>query len=486
MVRKHGDAITKARHFFSHSNPLALCFSIGHEIKETRERLDEVASDRVNSNLTERREENRAARRRASLATQSFINMSGVESGVEMVLSAILIHGVEGIRKTTLAQLVFNHNLVKYHFEERIWVSVSDHDDDDFDVPRIMRDIVQLVTNDRLNENLSSHQLATRFRECLRCGHFLLVLDDVFNLDHEKWSELTNSIEIDEYKHGSKIIVTTRKRSVAFILHTVPTYELQGLSQEDCLAFISENPLVVKDLGRVFSKLDEGEWKFIRDNEKWKLDLWMANRVLESLDNRETSSTNTKTSSGNFISLFKDIDDRYGLLYLVYMHDLDNDLVQSVSHTECSIIDRPAKAVSERVRHLSVTYNSHEDPDCLNKLRRVRTILLPLPGVGPSTTSFLDKHVSKLNYLRVLDLSDSSFKILPSYVGELMLLKCLNLSRNVRIKSLPDSICKLQSLETLELARCSNLEGLPRDRRQAFGEPHISVNNHNRDMLFRE
>ncbi|PON72926.1 NB-ARC domain containing protein [Trema orientale] len=505
VVRKHGDASTKARHLFSHSNPLALRLGIGHEIKETRERLDDVASDRVNFNLTERHEENRAARRRASLATQSFINTSGVWGrdgdrgriyrdyllSSDQVLSVIPIHGVEGIGKTTLALLVFNHNMVKYHFEERIWVSVSDHDDDHFDVPRIMRDIVQLVTNDRLKENLSSHQLATRFRECLRRGRFLLVLDDVSNLDHEKWSELTNSIETDEYNHGSKIIVTTRKMSVASIVGTVPTYELQGLSQEDCWRLFLKsaskqgdqhrlpqhleaagrqivencqgNPLVVKVLGRVFSKLDEGEWKFIRDNEMWKLDLWMANRVLESLDNGETSSTNTKTSSGNLISLFKDIDDKYGLLYLFCMHDLVNDLVHSVSQTECSIIDHPTKAVSERVRHLSVTYNSHEDPDCLNKLRRVRTILFPLPGVGPSTTSFLDKHVSKLNYLRVLDLSDSSFEMLPSYVGEMMLLRYLNLSRNVRIKSLPDSICKLQSLETLELAGCSNLEGLPRD-----------------------
>ena len=73
-----------------------------------------------------------------------------------------------------------------------------------------------------------------RLREHIKDKKFLLVLDDVSNEDHIKWIELKNLLHGG--CNGSKIIVTTRNSSIATIMSTVEPYNLDGLSQKDCLS----------------------------------------------------------------------------------------------------------------------------------------------------------------------------------------------------------------------------------------------------------
>jgi hypothetical protein len=140
--------------------------------------------------------------------------------------------------------------------------------------------------------------LQTKLRELLKDKKFLLVLDDIWNEDHNKWIELRGLL-IDGFK-GSKIIVTTRSNLVASVMSSDSTYNLEGLSQNDCLSLFVECafekgedkqrpnlleignkivkkckgiPLAVKTLGRLlYSKVDEHEWEIVRDNEIWKLE----------------------------------------------------------------------------------------------------------------------------------------------------------------------------------------------------------------------
>ena len=82
---------------------------------------------------------------------------------------------------------------------------------------------------------LSIDQLQMRLREHIKDKKFLCVLDDVSNEDHIKWIEL--KILLLGGCNGSKIIVTTRNSSIATIMSTVESYNLDGQSQKDCLSF---------------------------------------------------------------------------------------------------------------------------------------------------------------------------------------------------------------------------------------------------------
>ena len=76
--------------------------------------------------------------------------------------------------------------------------------------------------------------------------------------------------------------------------------------------------------------------------------------------------------------------------------------------------------------------------------------------------SLVEACISRFKYLQVLDFKKSSFEELPSSIGTLKHLRFLNLTGDVIIKWLPDSISKLHNLQTLWLVGCKNLERFPK------------------------
>ncbi|XP_071719109.1 putative disease resistance RPP13-like protein 1 [Rutidosis leptorrhynchoides] len=123
---------------------------------------------------------------------------------------------LSGIGKTTLAQLLYNNEKVKTQFELKVWVCVSD----EFDVLAISNKIYQFVTGEN-NYYLSLDQLHVALKEKLSNKKFLLVLDDVWNEDQEKWEVLEKPLK---GAPGSKIIVTTRKTTVASVMNCAEPY----------------------------------------------------------------------------------------------------------------------------------------------------------------------------------------------------------------------------------------------------------------------
>lgn len=146
------------------------------------------------------------------------------------------------------------------------------------------------------------------------------------------------------------------------------------------------------------------------------------------------------------------------------MHDLVHDLALWVAQTECSTINSHTQNVSKRVRHVSCweeDFSVEKVSRFFLKLDNVRTIMFQ---VGGSTSqSFVKMCISKFKCLRVLDLRGSNFKVLPSSIGNLKHLRFLNLTGNVTIQKLPNSVCKLWHLQSLVLSNCEGLEELPID-----------------------
>ncbi|XP_052479486.1 putative disease resistance protein RGA3 [Gossypium raimondii] len=218
-----------------------------------------------------------------------------------------------GIGKTDLARLIYNDELLKTRFDKMIWVCVSNL----FDKKKVARDIILAFEEDNfsfpvyLQDSVTLDFLLGNLKQKIIDTRFFLVLDDVWADDNGDWEDLQAVLK--HGKPGSKILVTTRKVSVANTLscNSGLIYYLSSLPDEDCwsilkqFAFVGKDqlsqqnrepleciakriskkskglPLVAKDLGHHLQKSEARLWNDINDKELCNLAVW--ERVLRSL-----------------------------------------------------------------------------------------------------------------------------------------------------------------------------------------------------------
>ena len=234
-VRTLGKKAKQVRIFFSESNQLAFRLRMGLKIKAIGKRLDAIDADRGRFHLEERHVETRVGCRERH-NTHSLVRAEAVigreddkkavieclmDSNFEENVSALSIVGIGGLGKTTLAQLVFNDEGIKKHFELKLWVCVSDN----FHVKNIAEKILESATNSK-QPTFEMNTLVRYLGKVIDEKKYLLVLDDVWNEDHEKWSRLKEVLMGGA--RGSRILVTTCSESVARIAGTVQSYSLSG------------------------------------------------------------------------------------------------------------------------------------------------------------------------------------------------------------------------------------------------------------------
>ena len=227
--------------FFSSSNHLAFRFKMGHRIKDIRERLDDIANETSKLNFIPRVISDVPVRNRGR-ETCSVVEKSHkivgrdenkreiiellMQSSTQENLSMVVIVGIGGLGKTTLAQLVYNDQGVVSYFNLKMWVCVSD----DFDVKVLVRNIIKSATN-RDVENLELDQLQKRLQEKLDGKRYLLVLDDVWNEDKREWGQFITLLPVGA--NGSKILVTTRSTRVASVIGIDSPYIVEGLKDDE-------------------------------------------------------------------------------------------------------------------------------------------------------------------------------------------------------------------------------------------------------------
>ena len=293
-------------HFFSSSNPLAVRFAMAHKIKGVRESLDAIDAVKNTFNLAQGLEDKKISMRERR-ETHSFIppeNIVGRDDDKEKIIRLLMqqnagrnvgvipIVGMGGLGKTTLAKLAFNDDRVVSYFQLRMWVCVSEN----FDLKRLITEILKYEIG-TIDGSLSLNQWQEKLREFLKDKKYLLVLDDIWNDDSNKWTELKNLLTGG--CSGSKIIVTTQNGLVATIMSTGDIHNLNVLSTEDCLSLFVELafkeqeeknnpnllkigevtvrkckgvPLAVSTLANMlYSEVDEGEWNRVKNNDMWSL-----------------------------------------------------------------------------------------------------------------------------------------------------------------------------------------------------------------------
>jgi hypothetical protein len=276
---------------------------MGHRIKAVRVKLNEIAEDKKSFSFTERTQLEHKRRE----DTHSFVPEEEVigrevekkaikvllfDSNVKENVSIIPIIGIGGQGKTTLAQYVYNDEEVQRHFDLRLWACVSDP----FDVKTIVQKLIESATKKR-PKSLEIDSLQSELRVTIGGKRYLLVLDDVWNENSTKWSDLKNLLVGG--LRGSKVLVTTRNEKVANITRTTSPYFLGGLFEsnswdlfkkmtfkdgeepknpklveigKEIVKKCSQVPLAIGSIGSLlYFKNSEAEWLYFKNNDLHKI-----------------------------------------------------------------------------------------------------------------------------------------------------------------------------------------------------------------------
>ncbi|XP_061947471.1 disease resistance protein RGA2-like [Populus nigra] len=282
---------------------------MGHKIKSIIERLAEISSLKSDFNLSEQTIDCSHVLQEETEMNRSFESFSGLigrDEDKERIINLLAapskvgdahpfvlpIVGMGGLGKTSLAKSVCVAEIVNtHHFDLKMEACVSD----DFSLKQMVQKIIKSATGERCAD-LNEGELKKKLEEILKGKKYLLLMDDVWNEDAQKWLLLKPLLS--KGAGGSKIIVTTRSQRVAEIMGTVPAYNLSLLGQEDCLSLFykcafkegqielypnlvgigkeivekcKQVPLAVINLGtQLYGKTDEKEWESVRDSEKWE------------------------------------------------------------------------------------------------------------------------------------------------------------------------------------------------------------------------
>uniref|UniRef100_M8BXN5 Putative disease resistance protein RGA3 n=1 Tax=Aegilops tauschii TaxID=37682 RepID=M8BXN5_AEGTA len=305
---------SKVLRYFTANSPVVFRLHMSWKLKDALETIDELIVEMNNFNFLQHIE----APSIVHPQTHSRVDESeivGRQDEKEQVVNILLDHslnnssnnnvmvlpivGMGGIGKTTLAQLVHNDQRMKHHFELVIWVCVSNK----FVIEEIVRSVIQVATMNKC-ELTEMEALQKKLAEVLGNNRYLLVLDDVWNEDRQKWDDM-RSLLCSHAGSGSAIIVTSRSDQVASIMGTNPPRKISLLNEDRSWELFHRNtfgtevekqeelismgksiihkckglPLAIKTIAALLRSKNHSQWFSVVDSDVWKSDI-IATRVV--------------------------------------------------------------------------------------------------------------------------------------------------------------------------------------------------------------
>ncbi|KAF3655809.1 hypothetical protein FXO38_10759 [Capsicum annuum] len=435
---------------------------------------------------------------------EKIINLLLPEDAHNKEIGVIPVVGLGGIGKTTLAQVVFNDERVKYHFNLRAWVCVSEN----YDALRITKSLLEEVGSSGVGTSDNFNMLQIKLRESLKGRKLLIILNDVWNEQYTDWDIFKNSLR--QGAIGSKILVTTRSEKVALRMGSEPCHYLSPIGDEDSWCLFEKHAFVA---GLLHSKLDVEKWEDVLISDIWNLpndpndilpalrlsynylpshlkgcfvllSIFPKNFPVEQEEMTRLWNANGLLQHPQYDKAIEDVGNQYFAELRVrfffkrignnkfLMHDLVNYLAQCVSSKFCARLENNWQNYTpERVRHVSclkADYDVVEKFKTLKDAKHLRTLVAAQKGEGMYYYWLLgNKFVQGLlpfhRSLRVLSLSKHRgiTELPPSVIGNLKHLRLLDLS-STEILKLPGSVSTPYNLQML-LSGCAYLNELPEE-----------------------
>ncbi|KAL6297254.1 hypothetical protein ACE6H2_005396 [Prunus campanulata] len=508
---------------FGKVSRVILRLDIALKIKDLNDKLTEIYEERKKYHFLRKELGIQQPQQPQRPQTASYVNMSeifgrekeqnilitkllGDSSEEEKGLLIIPIVGMGGMGKTTLTQLAYNDDRVKSHFEIRKWVCVSDP----FDEIKIAKDI----SGDCATSSNQLDYVLQRMSESIQGKRLLLVLDDVWTENRQKW-ELLKVPLMQNGAKGSIILVTTRKLEVANMMRATPNMiNLEGLSDEYCLAIFNHMalsdrdvqefgdiskeivkkckglPLAAKTLGSLMhNKTKMGEWKEVLNSKIWDLEK-VEQEVFQPLFLSYYDLSPTIKCCLLYCATFpKDYVFKRNNLIKLWMAQ---DYVISKGNNEKGIMgdavfdnlvarsffqDFKEGSYNGTIRSCKMHDIVHDFVQFLTKNEclimdyaegatreskvlgdKVRHLTLRYVPQGPLPLSISSYNCKKLRTLATFDSRITTID--PNLILQLKCLRTLNLSRN-SIKELPEEIGELIHLRHIDLSGNSDLKKLP-------------------------
>ncbi|XP_011045055.1 PREDICTED: putative disease resistance protein RGA3 [Populus euphratica] len=198
--------------------------------------------------------------------------------------------------------------------------------------------------------------------------------------------------------------------------------------------------------------------------------LWMAQGFLRETQNKEMEVMGRECFEALAArSFFQDFekDEGDGSINECKMHDMVHDFAQSLTKNECFSVDIDGAAESKidsfsrDTRHSMVVfrnYKTHPLPAAIHSFKKLRSLIVD--GRPSLMNAALPKLIANLSCLRTLRLSGCGIEEVPSNIGKLIHLRHVDLSFN-EIRELPEEMCELYNMLTLDVSGCDKLERLP-------------------------
>lgn len=300
------------------------CRTIAKRIEKFIKKLNEIAELRKNYPLESRvnavvfQSDMKQSRKTSSnlSALQVYGRVQDKKKIVNLLKSASVqeedifvcpIVGIGGLGKTTLAQMIYQDEMIVKLYKIRLWISVSEN----FHQESLCKAILESCGDESARNLDSLDVLESRLRKLLNGKRFLIILDDVWNEDQGKWEIFMSSVRCGA--KGSSIVITTRSAKVAPIMSTTITpYHPEMLSEEHCwslfkqrASFSAEDETTypkLKEIGRGIVKRcggiplaaialggllqgekNEKQWLFVESSELWELEDNRFNAILPAL-----------------------------------------------------------------------------------------------------------------------------------------------------------------------------------------------------------